>query len=73
MLYERALVLASGILPYRPENFKWLRYSGVSNELVQLLTEKLKFQSGKSNMHDLVGAYERMKQVYRGILRVPFH
>ncbi len=42
MLYERALVLASGILPYRPENFKWLRYSGVSNELVQLLTEKLK-------------------------------
>lgn len=42
MLYERALVLASGILPHRTENLKWLRYSGVSNELVQLLTKKLK-------------------------------
>ena len=41
MLYERALVLASGILPHRAENTKWLRYSGISNELVQLLTEKL--------------------------------
>ena len=41
LLYERAFVLASGILPHRPENPKWLRYSGVSNELVQLLTEKL--------------------------------
>ena len=47
MLYERALVLASGILPYRPENSKWLRYSGVSNELVQLLTEKLKISIRK--------------------------
>ena len=42
MLYERALVLTSGILPYRAENPRWLRYSGVSNELVQLLTQKLK-------------------------------
>lgn len=41
MLYERALVLASGILPYQAENPKWLRYSGISSELIQLLTEKL--------------------------------
>lgn len=41
LLYERALALASGMLPSPAENPKWLRYSGVSNELVQLLTEKL--------------------------------
>ena len=41
LLYERALVLASGSLPGRPENPRWLKYSGVSSELVQLLTEKL--------------------------------
>ena len=41
LLYERALVLASGRLPYRAENPKWFRYSGVSSELVQLLTKKL--------------------------------
>ena len=41
MLYERALVLASGSLPGRAENPKWLRYSGVSSELVYLLAEKL--------------------------------
>ena len=41
LLYERALALASGSLPGRPENPRWLRYSGVSSELVQLLTEKL--------------------------------
>ncbi len=41
LLYERALALASGMLPYRAKNPKWLRYSGVSSELVQLLTEKL--------------------------------
>lgn len=41
LLYERPLVLASGILPYRAENPKWLRYSGVSSELVQRLTQKL--------------------------------
>lgn len=42
MLYERVMVLASGILPYRTANPQWLRYSGISSELVQLLTEKLK-------------------------------
>ena len=41
LLYERALVLASGSLPSRSENPRWLKYSGVSSELVQLLTEKL--------------------------------
>lgn len=41
LLYERPLVLASGILPYRAENPKWLRYSGVSSELIQLLSKKL--------------------------------
>lgn len=41
LLYERALVLASGILPSRAENPKWLRYSGVSSELIQLLSKKL--------------------------------
>ena len=40
LLYERALVLASGRLPERPDS-GLLRYSGVSSELVQLLTEKL--------------------------------
>ena len=41
LLYERALVLASGSLPDRADNPRWLKYSGVSSELVQLLTEKL--------------------------------
>ena len=41
LLYERVLVLATGILPCRAENPKWLKYSGVSNELVRPLTEKL--------------------------------
>ena len=41
LLYERALVLASGTLPSRAENPKWLRYSGVSSELIQLLSKKL--------------------------------
>ena len=41
MLYERALVLASGSLPGPAANSRWLKYSGVSSELVQLLTEKL--------------------------------
>ncbi len=41
MLYERALVLASGSLPGRPENPRWLKYSGISSELVQQLTGKL--------------------------------
>ena len=42
LLYERALVLASGMLPVRSKNSRWLKYSGVSAELVQLLTDKLK-------------------------------
>ena len=41
LLYERALVLASGMLPARSEDREWLIYSGVSGKLVQLLTEKL--------------------------------
>ena len=41
LLYERALVLASGSLPGRADNPRWLKYSGVSSELVQLLTGKL--------------------------------
>ena len=41
LLYERALVLASGMLPARSEDREWLIYSGVSGKLVQFLTEKL--------------------------------
>ena len=41
LLYERALVLASGMLPVRDKTYKWLKYTNVSNELVQLLAEKL--------------------------------
>lgn len=41
LLYERALVLASGMLPAENKNSKWLKYSGVSSELAQLLTDKL--------------------------------
>ena len=41
LLYERALVLASGSLPGQADNQRWLKYSGVSSELVQILTQKL--------------------------------
>ncbi|MDE0323789.1 MAG: hypothetical protein OXN27_07675 [Candidatus Poribacteria bacterium] len=41
LLYERALVLASGMLPVRDNNFRWLKYTNITNELVQLLAEKL--------------------------------
>ena len=41
LLYERALVLASGMLPIRDKSFRWLKYTNISNELVQLLAEKL--------------------------------
>ena len=41
MLYERAMVLASGMLPSQSKDFRWLKYSNVSNELVQLLADKL--------------------------------
>ena len=42
LLYERALVLASGMLPARDKNFRWLKYTDISNELIQLLAEKLR-------------------------------
>ena len=41
LLYERAIVLASGMLPARSEDREWIIYSGVSGKLVQFLTEKL--------------------------------
>ena len=41
LLYERALVLASGMLPVRDKSFRWLKYTNISNVLVQLLAEKL--------------------------------
>ena len=41
LLYERVLVLASGMLPIRDNNFRWLKYTNITNELVQLLAEKL--------------------------------
>lgn len=41
MLYERALVLASGRLPTPADNPNWLRYSGVPVTLAQTLCGKL--------------------------------
>jgi hypothetical protein len=41
LLYERALVLATGQLPCPADNQKWLRYEGVSGELAQPLTNRL--------------------------------
>lgn len=41
LLYERALVLASGMLPVLSGNSRWLKYSGVSSELAQQLAQKL--------------------------------
>lgn len=41
MLYERALVLATGQLPSPADNKSWLRYEGVSSEMAQTLTSKL--------------------------------
>ncbi len=41
LLYERALVLATGLLPTPAKNVKWLRYEGVSAELCYILTNKL--------------------------------
>lgn len=42
-LYERALVLASGLLPYFQiiENNTWLVYENIDRQLMQKLTEKL--------------------------------
>lgn len=47
LLYERALVLASGMLPVRDHNNTWLKYTNISNELVQLLAEKLNITIGE--------------------------
>ena len=44
MLYERALVLASGLLPDRAPNRKWLKYVGIPIELAQTLCAKLNVQ-----------------------------
>ena len=44
MLYERALVLASGLLPDRAPNRKWLKYVGIPYELAQTLCAKLNVQ-----------------------------
>ena len=41
LLYERALVLASGMLPAHGQNSRWLRYSGMPSESIELLTDKL--------------------------------
>lgn len=41
LLYERALVLATGQLPRPADNQKWLRYEGVSGELAQPLASRL--------------------------------
>ncbi len=40
-IYERALVLASGLLPNARTEPGWLIYQGVSIELAQILTDKL--------------------------------
>ena len=47
LLYERVLVLASGMLPVRDNNFRWLKYTNITNELVQLLAEKLNITIGE--------------------------
>ncbi len=41
VLYERALVLASGLLPGRADNPDWLVYECISRELASLLAGKL--------------------------------
>jgi hypothetical protein len=41
MLYERALVLASGQLPRVADNHNWLAYEGISYRTAQTLTHKL--------------------------------
>ena len=40
-LYERALVLASGLLPLRSPNNNWFYFGGISINLAQTLTNKL--------------------------------
>ncbi len=41
MLYERALVLASGLLPKRADNHAWLKYQRIPFELARTLCDKL--------------------------------
>ena len=41
LLYERALVLASGLLPSISTDREWLKYQGISRELCTLLADKL--------------------------------
>jgi hypothetical protein len=43
LLHDRCLVLASGRLPSRLGGEQWLRYPGVSRELLGLLKDKLPF------------------------------
>ena len=47
LLYERALVLASGMLPAQDKKYKLLKYTNITNELVQLLAEKLNITIGE--------------------------
>ena len=42
LLYERALVLASGMLPCRAENLRWFKYSSISVDLIYVLAQKLR-------------------------------
>ena len=51
MLYERALVLASGLLPDRAPNRKWLKYGGIPIELAQALCRKLNIQLSEEMNH----------------------
>lgn len=44
MLYERVLVLASGLLPDRAPNRSWLKYNDIPYELARTLCRKLNVQ-----------------------------
>jgi hypothetical protein len=44
MLYERAVVLATGRLPTNSNDYEWLKYEGVTDELAQMLIAKLNFR-----------------------------
>src|SRR5262249_23709054 len=41
LLFEQALVQATGLLPQRVEKGKWLRYGGVPETLARLLCQRL--------------------------------